>query len=64
MIISVGITPPMRSLMIFRPLPIQQAFTLAPFEQGGRSLYPQLAQRVSSVEVLRVLLSIGGTVIC
>ena len=30
-------------------------------EQGGTSLYPQLAQRVTNVEVLRILLSIGGT---
>ena len=30
-------------------------------EQGGTSLYPQLAQRVSDREVLRVLLSIGPT---
>src|SRR4051812_31607154 len=30
-------------------------------EQGGTSLYPALAQRVSSDEVLRVLLSIGPT---
>jgi hypothetical protein len=30
-------------------------------EQGGSSLYPQLAQRVTRVEVLRILLSIGGT---
>jgi hypothetical protein len=28
-------------------------------EQGGTSLYPQLAQRVTNLEVLRVLLSIG-----
>ena len=33
-------------------------------EQGGTSLYPELAQRATSVEVLRVLLSIGGTEIC
>lgn len=33
-------------------------------EQGGSSLYPMLAQRVSSAEVLRILLSIGGTEIC
>ncbi len=33
-------------------------------EQGGTSLYPSLAQRVTSVEVLRILLSIGGTEIC
>lgn len=30
-------------------------------EQGGTSLYPKLAQKVSNVEVLRVLLSIGPT---
>jgi len=30
-------------------------------EQGGASLYPQLAQRVSDPEVLRILLSIGPT---
>jgi hypothetical protein len=35
-------------------------FHFAFIEQGGTSLYPQLAQRVSNVEVLRVLLSIGG----
>jgi hypothetical protein len=30
-------------------------------EQGGTSLYPALAQRVTSREVLRILLSIGPT---
>ncbi len=35
-------------------------FHFAFIEQGGASLYPQLAQRVSNVEVLRILLSIGG----
>ena len=39
-------------------------FHFATIEQGGTSLYPQLAQRVTSVEVLRILLSIGGTEIC
>jgi hypothetical protein len=34
-------------------------FHFAWIEQGGSSLYPQLAQRVSNVEVLRILLSIG-----
>jgi hypothetical protein len=33
-------------------------------EQGGTSLYPKFAQRAQSVEVLRILLSIGGTEIC
>ena len=36
-------------------------FHFAFIEQGGTSLYAQLAQRVTSAEVLRVLLSIGGT---
>jgi len=36
-------------------------FHFGTIEQGGSSLYPQLAQRVSNVEVLRILLSIGGT---
>jgi hypothetical protein len=36
-------------------------FHFAFIEQGGTSLYPSLAQRVSSVEVLRIVLSIGGT---
>ena len=39
-------------------------FHFAFIEQGGTSLYPMLAQRVSSAEVLRILLSIGGTEIC
>ena len=39
-------------------------FHFAWIEQGGSSLYPMLAQRASSVEVLRILLSIGGTEIC
>ena len=36
-------------------------FHFAFIEQGGTSLYPTLAQKASSVEVLRILLSIGGT---
>jgi hypothetical protein len=36
-------------------------FHFAFIEQGGTSLYPSLAQRVSDVEVLRILLSIGPT---
>jgi hypothetical protein len=39
-------------------------FHFAFIEQGGSSLYPELAQRVTSAEVLRILLSIGGTEIC
>jgi len=36
-------------------------FHFAFIEGGGTSLYPALAQRVSNPEVLRILLSIGGT---
>ena len=39
-------------------------FHFATIEQGGTSLYAQLAQRVTGLEVLRILLSIGGTEIC
>jgi hypothetical protein len=39
-------------------------FHFAWIEQGGSSLYPMLAQRAGSAEVLRILLSIGGTEIC
>jgi hypothetical protein len=39
-------------------------FHFAFIEQGGTSLYPKFAQRANSVEVLRILLSIGGTEIC
>jgi hypothetical protein len=37
------------------------AFHFGTIEQGGSSLYPSLAQRVTNVEVLRILLSIGPT---
>lgn len=36
-------------------------FHFAFIEQGGTSLYASLAQRVTNAEVLRILLSIGGT---
>jgi len=36
-------------------------FHFAWVEQGGTSLYAQLAQRVTHTEVLRILLSIGGS---
>jgi hypothetical protein len=36
-------------------------FHFAFIEQGGTSLYPALAQHVTNLEVLRVLLSIGGS---
>jgi hypothetical protein len=36
-------------------------FHFGTIEQGGSSLYPRLAQRVTGLETLRILLSIGGT---
>jgi hypothetical protein len=39
-------------------------FHFAWIEQGGTSLYTKVAQRVTNVEVLRIVLSIGGTEIC
>ena len=36
-------------------------FHMATIEQGGNSLYPSMAQRANSVEVLRILISIGPT---
>src|SRR5437773_3773221 len=36
-------------------------FHFATIEQGGNSLYPSMAQRATSIEVLRILISIGPT---
>ncbi len=36
-------------------------FHFPTIEQGGNSLYPSMAQRTTSVEVLRILISIGPT---
>lgn len=36
------------------------AFHFASIERGGSSLYPTLGQNVSNVEVLRIVMSIGG----
>ncbi|HZQ23391.1 MAG TPA: ferritin-like domain-containing protein [Terriglobales bacterium] len=36
-------------------------FHMPTIEQGGTSLYPSMAQRATSVEVLRILISIGPT---
>jgi Ferritin-like domain len=40
------------------------AFHFGSIEQGGSSLYATLAQKVSSPEVLKIVLSIGGDEIC
>src|SRR3984893_3205276 len=36
-------------------------FHFAFIEQGGTSLYPAMAQKVTNLEVLRIVLSLGGT---
>jgi hypothetical protein len=36
------------------------AFHFGTIEQGGSSLYPTLAQKVTSLEVLKIMMSIGG----
>jgi hypothetical protein len=50
-----GITPHLQVIAF------TAGFHFAFIEQGGTSLYPALAQRVSDPEVLRVVLSIGPT---
>ena len=40
---------------------LEPGFHFGTIEQGGTSLYPQLAQRVTSPDALRILLSIGPT---
>ena len=54
---------PVCSEASFRPFPdrTMTSFHFATIEQGGTSLYPSLAQRVSNPEVLRIVLSIGPT---
>ena len=44
---------------LIKAIAFTAGFHFAFIEQGGTSLYPSLAQRVSDPEVLRVLLSIG-----
>jgi Ferritin-like domain len=51
------LTPPLHLQAIANTAGFHFAF----IEQGGTSLYPSLAQRVSDAEVLRILLSIGPT---
>ncbi len=51
----------LRPPITFRRSPTPPGFHFATIEQGGTSLYPSLAQRVTDPEVLRILLSIGPT---
>ena len=56
----VGSTPTMPSTHL-QAIANTAGFHFAMIEQGGTSLYPSLAQRVTHPEVLRILLSIGPT---
>jgi hypothetical protein len=46
---------------LIKAIAFTAGFHFAFIEQGGTSLYPQLVQRVTDPEVLRILLSIGPT---
>jgi hypothetical protein len=46
---------------LIKAIAFTAGFHFAFIEQGGTSLYPELAQRVTNSEVLRILLSIGPT---
>jgi hypothetical protein len=46
---------------LIKAIAFTAGFHFAFIEQGGSSLYPSLAQRVTDPEVLRILLSIGPT---
>jgi len=51
--------PPASITAHLQAIAFTAGFHFAFIEQGGTSLYPTLAQKVSNLEVLRVLLSIG-----
>jgi hypothetical protein len=51
--------PPKSILANLQAIAFTAGFHFAFIEQGGTSLYPTLAQKVSNLEVLRILLSIG-----
>jgi hypothetical protein len=51
--------PPASITPLLQAIAFTAGFHFAFIEQGGTSLYPALAQKVTNLEVLRVLLSIG-----
>jgi hypothetical protein len=53
--------PPSSITTHLQAIAFTAGFHFAFIEQGGTSLYPALAQKVTNLEVLRVLLSIGGS---
>ncbi len=57
----ISATVPLVTYDHLKAIAITAGFHFAFIEQGGTSLYPSLAQRVTNPEVLRILLSIGPT---
>ena len=53
--------PPTSITTHLQAIAFTAGFHFAFIEQGGSSLYPTLAQKVTNLEVLRVLVSIGGS---
>ena len=53
--------PTQATANLIKAIAFTAGFHFAFIEQGGTSLYPSLAQRVTDPEVLRIVLSIGPT---
>jgi hypothetical protein len=60
-LVGPALIPPFTIPDHLKAIAFTAGFHFAFIEQGGTSLYPSLAQRVSDPEVLRILLSIGPT---
>src|SRR5260221_11097369 len=58
---DIGTSTPGNLTNHLKAIAFTAGFHFAFIEQGGSSLYPSLAQRVTNPEVLRILLSIGPT---
>jgi len=58
---DIGTSTPGNLTNHLKAIAFTAGFHFAFIEQGGSSLYPSLAQRVTDPEVLRILLSIGPT---
>lgn len=58
---SISSNNPMTLTPFLQAIAFTAGFHFAWIEQGGTSLYATLAQQVTSLEVLRILISIGGS---
>ena len=59
--LQIGVTDPKLVSNHTQAISNTAGFHFAFIEQGGTSLYASIAQKVTSLEVLRIVLSIGGT---